>query len=87
MTIPAAALAANGAMAQVSHGSAGVPCCPLSARARLGLILSASLALEALLPAQAPWWAHLAVAAAIYVVTGGHHTLYLVWHTLPRDMR
>lgn len=22
-----------------------------------------------------------------YLLTGGHHTLYLAWHTAPRDMR
>jgi hypothetical protein len=27
------------------------------------------------------------LAFAIYVVTGGYYTVYLVWHTLPRDMR
>lgn len=29
----------------------------------------------------------LVVSAFIYLITGGHYTLYLVWHTLPRDLR
>ncbi len=27
------------------------------------------------------------LALAVYVCTGGSHTLYLAWHTLPRDIR
>ena len=29
----------------------------------------------------------LAIVALIYIVTGGHYTLYLIWNTFPRDMR
>ena len=25
--------------------------------------------------------------AAVYLLTGGHYTCYLLWHTLGRDMR
>lgn len=28
-----------------------------------------------------------AVAAAVYLATGGHYTCYLLWHTFGRDMR
>ena len=28
-----------------------------------------------------------AIAFLVYLVTGGHYTLYLVWNTLPRDIR
>ena len=27
------------------------------------------------------------IALAVYVVTGGYYTIYLAWHTFPRDMR
>ena len=29
----------------------------------------------------------LAISFVIYVLTGGSYTLYLCWHTLPRDIR
>lgn len=29
----------------------------------------------------------LGLAGLIYILTGGHYTLYLIWHTLPRDAR
>jgi len=32
-------------------------------------------------------WTHAALALSLYGLTGGHHTLYLCWHTLPRDAR
>ncbi len=32
-------------------------------------------------------WGLAAAAFLIYVLSGGHYTLYLVWHTFPRDMR
>jgi solute carrier family 27 fatty acid transporter 1/4 len=37
--------------------------------------------------ALAGWTGMAAAAVAVYVLTGGHYTLYLVWHTLPRDAR
>lgn len=60
--------------------------CSLSAGARLAVIAALSLLLESLLDSCSPWL-HLAAAAAVYVATGGHHTLYLAWNTLPRDIR
>ena len=27
------------------------------------------------------------IVALIYIFTGGHYTLYLIWNTFPRDMR
>ena len=32
-------------------------------------------------------WLATGLAATCYLLTGGHYTLYLVWHTAPRDMR
>ena len=34
-----------------------------------------------------PTWGALTILFAAYIVTGGHYTLYLIWHTGPRDAR
>ena len=55
--------------------------CLLIAAASATLAVS-GLAMEGL------WlWIFGSIALAVYVVTGGYYTLYLAWHTFPRDMR
>lgn len=45
-------------------------------------LAATGLALEGL------WvWLVSSIALAVYIVTGGYYTLYLAWHTFPRDMR
>lgn len=34
-----------------------------------------------------PTWAALSASVLAYLLTGGHYTLYLIWHSFPRDMR
>lgn len=53
------------------------------------LIAAATSALAATGIAMEGLWVWLvgSIALAVYVVTGGYYTLYLVWHTGPRDMR
>ena len=53
------------------------------------LIAAATAALAATGLAMEGLWGGIVggIALAVYVVTGGYHTLYLAWHTFPRDMR
>jgi len=45
------------------------------------------LILIAWVSALTPTWTALTCLAIVYLVTGGHYTLYLVWHTGMRDAR
>ena len=60
----------------------------ITVRCLLVAVATAALSYCGLLASEGLWaWLVGGAALVVYVCTGGYYTLYLAWHTFPRDMR